>query len=611
MVCVDEQGSIMFVNAQAELLFGYGRDALVGHAVEVLIPDSGGIIHPERGDGRRNAIPRRAANLELNGRRRDGTEFPAEISLSATRTGDELLVSIAVRDGTERRQAAIIRSSSDAIISNNLDGTIASWNRGAEKLFGYPAAEVIGKTLDVLVPPAMWADERARLDRAAQGEQVPEYETRRLRADGRPVDVSNTMSPIHDAAGVRGVSTISRDISERKRLAAQQQALEDRLRQSERLESLGQLAGGVAHDFNNLLSVIINYADFVLDEITDGRVRDDVEQIRSSAERAAQLTHQLLIFGRREKSQTETLDLNAIVGDVQALLARSIGEHIDLSVDLAIDLPAIQADRGKIEQILVNLAVNARDAMPQGGKLVVETGLFTVLDEPTSTLLNLRPGHYAQLAVTDTGAGMDDDTIRHALEPFFTTKPKGEGTGLGLATVYGIVTEFGGSIRLYSELGLGTTVRTYLPAAVDPSATIGPHRPAVFEQGHGEIILVVDDEEAVRNVTVRILERNGYRALTAANGPDALVLAESHDFTALLTDVIMPEMSGRELAQHLSERRPGLPVLFLSGYSQGLFGPGQGFDDTFTLIQKPFNERELIERLHEALVTDRSRAPTT
>ena len=382
---------------------------------------------------------------------------------------------------------------------------------------------------------------------------------------------------------------------------SERQSRRDHLNQSQRLESLGQLAGGVAHDFNNLLALILNYAAFVAEE-TNGSVRDDVEQIRTAAESAARLTHQLLIFGRRERAQPEQLDLNVMVEEVRELLSRSIGKHIQLLVRTQPSLPAIRADRGQIDQVLLNLAVNARDAMPEGGTLVVATRSID-LDENDACLRDdMQPGRYVELSVKDTGLGMSPEVVSHVFEPFYTTKPPGQGTGLGLATVYGIVSEAGGSIAIQSDVGVGTTILVYLRAEADTDTQVlsGTN---VAPKGRGETILVVEDVPAMLAVATRLLERNGYQVLQAASGDEAIGIAAHHDFQLLLTDSVMPKMSGFVLTEKLRATRPELRVLFMSGYSDA-GGPQGPSDSLAALIQKPFTEYDLLVEVDAAL--DRS-----
>jgi signal transduction histidine kinase len=395
------------------------------------------------------------------------------------------------------------------------------------------------------------------------------------------------------------------DQATRERLQAQaeRERLENRLHQSRRLESLGLLAGGVAHDFNNLLSVILNCTVFVAEETIDNEsVQADVREIRKAAEQASQLTRQLLVFGRRERVQLEALDLNTVVADMQSLLARSIGEHVKLVVHLAGSLPPVRADGSQIETALVNLVVNARDAMPDGGILTIESGV-TLLDGEQAGLFPPVPaGNYVMLAVSDDGVGMSPDLMTQIFEPFFTTKPRGRGTGLGLATVHGIVAAAGGGLSVQSEPGVGTTMRAYFPAAAKAAAAEAPPPAAAADlRSRGETILVVEDEPAVLQVVVRMLRRNDYAVMAAATGSQALALAADHEFDMLLTDVIMPEISGLELAERIRQLRPTASVLFMSGYSPDLFGPKRARTEGIALLQKPFTEQALLEGIRAAM----------
>ena len=499
------------------------------------------------------------------------------------------------------RLTAMVESSADAIIGKSLDDVVISWNAAAATMFGYTADEIVGSNVDLILPPDRVEEEVSILQRVAAGENIEQLETKRVRKDGTVVDVSMTISPVRDAGGaIIGLSTVSRDITERNRVEAEHRLLADRVGQSERLESVGQLAGGIAHDFNNLLGVILNYATFVGSQTEDRpAVQADVMQIRLAAERAARLTRQLLTFARRETITTESLDLNEIVAEVNNLLSRTIGEHIDLVVRLGEAPHRILADRGQIEQILLNLAINARDAMPDGGALTIETG-HVDLDEGYAHMHpDAVPGRYVQLSVSDTGTGMSPDIASRIFEPFFTTKPAGHGTGLGLATVHGIVTKSGGTMSVYSELGLGTTFRLYFPVTEQPAAVATTSRPKA--RGHGETILVVEDEPAVLELTARILRHEGYQVLEAQTFEAAAKLAATKDFDMLLTDSVMPGVSGRVLAQHIVTVKPGTPVLFMSGYSEGVVVPQGLLPNNAALIHKPFDRHTLITAVQTAL----------
>ncbi len=606
IVCISGDGRIGLVNAQTEALFGYSRHDLIGQRIDLLVPEAAREIELHQQEGGQPSSRHRAefAGTELVGHRQDGTEFPAEISLSAIETEDGRVVAAAIRDGTERRQAAIIASSNDAIISIDLDGTIASWNAGAERLYGYRADQVLGKNMDMVIPPGRRAAETELRARVAAGGPAVDYETERLAADGTVVTVACALTAIREVGGrVSGLSSIAKDLTAHKIAEAEKRALEDRLQQSQRLESLGQLAGGVAHDFNNLLAVISSYASFVAEAVDgDETTLADVRAIQGAAERAAALTHQLLIFGRRETVQPQVLNLNSVVADIQNLLSRTLGEQIDLVVRPGQALPRVYADRGQIEQVLVNLAVNARDAMVDGGRLTIETASAVIDADQADLHPTIQPGRYVQVSVSDTGIGMAGEVASHAFEPFFSTKSRGAGSGLGLATVYGIVTEAGGGVSIYSEPGMGTTVRVYLPVArqaVSHAEAAAP--PAEVPGGRGETVVVVEDEEAIRKVAARILRRRGYRVVEAADPEDALRVALHEPLHLLLSDVVMPRMSGVELAERVRSVRPDVAVLLMSGYSEGVLGPQRGLDPGVELLQKPFDEVSLLQKVAAAL----------
>ncbi|HEY6277607.1 MAG TPA: response regulator [Streptosporangiaceae bacterium] len=380
--------------------------------------------------------------------------------------------------------------------------------------------------------------------------------------------------------------------------------LERQLQQSQRLESLGQLAGGVAHDFNNLLGVITSYAAFIAEEAEREEpagwraIREDIAQVQRAAERAAGLTHQLLSFARREVVQPRVLDLNNAVDTVRQLLERTLGEHVKLVTRPAEGLDLVFADPGQIELVLVNLAVNARDAMPGGGTLTIETSNADIDEMFAASRANLPTGRYVAVKVGDTGTGMPKEVADRAFEPFFTTKPKGEASGLGLATVYGIITQAGGSVRIYSEPGLGTTVIIWLPVTTR-SRPPAEEPPARCAGGDGETVLVVEDESALREVTRRILVRNGYQVKVASNGQEAVdaMTAAPEQVDILLTDVVMPGMQGQEVAEHIRALRPDVRVLFMSGYTQGLLGAQGILEPGVNLIEKPFTEASLLAKL--------------
>jgi len=383
----------------------------------------------------------------------------------------------------------------------------------------------------------------------------------------------------------------------------QQRQTEDQLRVSQKMEAIGQLAGGVAHDFNNLLTVINSYARFVIEELPVGDpIRADVAEIERAGDRATALTGQLLAFGRRQVRRPELLSINHVVDGLESMLSRLIGEDIELRIRLADDLRAVEADPGQVEQVIMNIAVNARDAMPRGGKLTIETSNVELDRAYAARRVSVSPGSYVLLAMTDSGHGMDARTRDRIFEPFYTTKEKGRGTGLGMSTVYGIVKQSNGNIWVYSEPGLGTTFKVYLPSLEGP--TVRRRRPAIAERPTGgETVLVVEDEDAVRRVTRRILEDAGYVVLTAASGDEALLLMEEHagDIHLLVTDVVMPQMSGKQLADRLGQSHPGLKVLFMSGYSDEAVVHHGVLARDARFIAKPFSFAALTRAVREIL----------
>jgi PAS domain S-box-containing protein len=518
--------------------------------------------------------------------------------------------------------AAILESTHDAIIGSTPLGVINSWNPAAADLYGYAAEEIIGRNVDVLVASEWREEEAEALRRIVEGgDPAEQYETTRVAKNGSVVAVSLTTAAIVDSANaVVGAVMVSHrrpesqrdrsDVDERRLAAdADEALLEAHLQQTQRMEVLGRLAGGVAHDFNNLLAVILNYSAFVSEELTGAvesapdwerrreGVQRDVEQIQRAAERATDLTHQLLAFARREVVQPRVLYLNDAVTDVEELLRRTLGEDMELVINLPDELWPILADPGQIEQVLVNLAINARDAMPGGGTLRIDTANVAVDADSVAGGSPARPGQYVRLRVSDTGAGMSAEVVAHAFEPFYSTKGDGAGTGLGLATVYGIVSQAEATIAIQSEPGAGTTFTMMLPVTDEAAASI--EEPAPYERTpKGETVLVVEDEEALREVTERIFTRNGYRVITAANGPDAVALVARHEgeIHLLVTDVVMPKMLGKEVAERVRELRPDIEVLFMSGYAQPVLASQGRLDPGVALVDKPFSAAALITK---------------
>ena len=494
----------------------------------------------------------------------------------------------------------------DAILGVDESGRIVLVNRQAEAMFGCTRAELLGRSIETLVPErfrAVHAGHRGGYFRDPRTRPMgADLELFGLRRDGSEFPAEISLSSIRTADGTLAAAAV-RDITRRVEAEHEREALRLELQhaRSPRLESLGELAGGIAHDFNNLLAIILTYTGFAIDAV-DGspKAREDLGEVRRAAERAAELTRELLRFSRRERVKPEPVDVGEVVGGMVNMLQRTLGSHIKLNTRIDPELATVLADPGDLEQVIINLAVNARDAMPDGGRLTI-TAANATLDEHGVRVHSpeVAPGGYVELAVQDTGEGMSAATIARAFEPFYTTKPKGKGTGLGLATVYGIVRQAGGTVKIYSEPGRGTTVRAYLPITEEePSRVVRDQ--AGLCQGKGETVLVVEDEDAVRRGVVRLLSANNYEVLEACSGTAALELCEGgeREIHLLLTDVIMPDMLGTQLVPRVQEARPGVRVLYMSGYMEPL---GEAPDMRDDLIEKPFPASVLLQRVRDVL----------
>jgi hypothetical protein len=506
----------------------------------------------------------------------------------------------AVTEGrrAEIRFRSILAAAPDALVIVNSEGYIQLVNAQAEKLFGYGRDELLGLAIDLLVP-ARLGDIHPAHRAAYAREPLPRPMGGQLhlfaqRKDGSEVPVEISLSPLETDEGLLVMAAV-RDVTERR-------ALEAQLLQAQKMEAIGRLAGGVAHDFNNVLTAILCSADLLLEDLAAADTRrEEVEEIHESAERAAALTHQLLAFSRKQVLQPEVLNLDAVVANVQKMLQRLIPENMELLTVLAGDLGAVLADRGQIEQVILNLALNARDAMPTGGQLTIETANVELDEEYTTQHAGVVPGRYVMLAVSDTGVGMDEETKMHLFEPFFSTKGPGRGTGLGLPTVYGIVKQSGGNIWVYSEPGQGAAFKIYLPRVEAAPTAEGPAKLAA--RGGSETILLVEDAKSVRTVTRRLLEAYGYTVLEASGGADALRVARDHrgPIDLLLTDIVMPGVSGTEVARQLAELRPGVRVLYMSGYTDNAIVHHGVLDPGIAFLQKPFTREGLAHKVREVL----------
>ena len=505
---------------------------------------------------------------------------------------------------SEERYRDLVENAHDIIYSHDLEGNYTSMNKAGETITGYTVEEALKLNLARTVAPEYLTEVREMLQRKLAGDRVTAYEMEIIAKDGRRVTVeANTKLVYQDGVAI-GVQGIARDITERKQL-------EDQLRQSQKMEAIGQLAGGVAHDFNNLLTAINGYSSLALQRMNgNDPIRGYLEEIKKAGDRAANLTRQLLAFGRKQILQPLALNLNGVVKDMNNMLRRLIGEDIVLAAKLDPALKKIKADPGQIEQVLVNLVVNARDAMPQGGNLTIETANVELREEYTSKHVGVRPGNYAMLAISDTGVGMNEETQARIFDPFFTTKEKDKGTGLGLSTVYGIVKQSGGNIWVYSEPGHGTTFKIYLPQIESPAAQTEIETKEEDAPRGSETILLVEDEDVVRGLARQILEQAGYHVLEARGGEEAVHLSTEHSgaIDLLLTDVVMPKASGKEIANLITSIRPDLRVLFMSGYTDEAIVHHGVLDSGVEFIQKPFTPASLARKVREVLETEEAQS---
>jgi PAS domain S-box-containing protein len=605
-VCLlDRAGVIQYSSPSSERVLGWSPEERHGRGVIEM-------VHPEDAERAQAffarcldaaAVP---STLELRGLHKDGGWRLVEV-VAANHLDDPVVGAVVLnyRDVTQRRRAedsvreaarqfrAVFDGALDAMVIADDEGRYVEVNAAACGLYGLSRSALLGHWIGDYVAPgvdveATWA--------AFRKEGRGKGEMSLVRPDGRVREVEFAAS----ADFLPGSHlAVFRDITQRRHL-------EEQLRQAQKIEAVGRLAGGVAHDFNNLLNVITGYGQMLFRRLADGPEREKTRAILQAADRAAGLTRQLLAFSRKQVLEPKVLNLNAVVAGMDEMLRRLIGEDIELQAELAPDLGRTKADPGQIEQVLMNLVVNARDAMPRGGRLTLETTNSEMDETYVRDHLGAQPGRYVALAVCDTGLGMDAETQKHIFEPFFTTKEKGKGTGLGLATVYGIVKQSEGYIWVDSEPGAGTTVRVYLPRVEGEEEAAEPHRSAGAEQAPArgtETVLLVEDEDMVRRMTREVLEGAGYQVLEASSGFEALRVSAGHGgrLHVMLTDVVMPGMSGRELAERLAPVRPGMKVLYMSGHTDdaifhhGVTQAGTGF------LQKPFTPDALERRIRELL----------
>jgi PAS domain S-box-containing protein len=620
IIDITRAGVVSSWNPPAVLLYGYLEEAMVGRAADLFCP--------AKGRAREAKILRRiladggTERFEADRVCKDGSVVSVSlimapilgeagaitgVTTASWKVGGGVHDQVEAGVESERRNARQAQERFDVKV-------------GAERRDCRDAQERFDEEVDLQRRDSRDAQERfdvkvdteRRDSREAQERFDIKVDTHRRRSRDAQDQVEAEIESVrNDALETQDRFDARRD-SERREAVELNEHLQARLQQAQRLENLGQLAGGIAHDFNNLLAVIINYVTFVSEELdvaTDSdwtqrweTARGDVGQIKLAAERAARLTHQLLAFARREVVRPQVLDLDQVISGVKEMLVRTIGEHVELIFLPGGDLCPVMADPGQLEQVLVNLAVNARDAMPGGGTLTIDTSNITVDGETIAGGSKAPLGPNVRLRVSDSGTGMPADVAAHAFEPFFTTKPEGAGTGLGLATVYGIIAQAGGHIQIYSEPGAGTTFSIMLPVTAEAAAVVPDHVP-YRRSPKGETILVVEDEDALREVARRIFARNGYHVLTASGGPEAIELARGFqgDIHLLVTDVIMPQMLGKEVSEKIQAIKPDVEVLFMSGYARRVLTSQGMLDPHVALVEKPFSEVDLMDMAAQVL----------
>jgi two-component system, cell cycle sensor histidine kinase and response regulator CckA len=594
------------VNEAAIRNYGYSRDEFARMTIDQLHPPE---ELPTLKQSLESVSSKSTTACTWRHQRKDGTILEAEMTCHAMMFNGRKAQLVLATDvtGRERAQKALRETqeryrdlfdhANDVVFTTDLEGNFTSLNKAGESVTGYSMEEVVRKdTAQILGPKSLDLTRNMREKKLIEGGETT-YELEIVRKDGRVATLAVNTSLTYQNGRPSGVRGIARDITERKQL-------EEQLRQSQKMEALGRLASGIAHDFNNLLGVIIGYGELLSDGLKPGdSLHTFADETLKAGKRAAALTWQLLAFSRNQVLQPKVLDLNASITNVEQLLRRLIREDVEMVFKLDADLGRVKADPGQIEQVILNLTVNARDALPQGGKVKIETRNVDLSDAHTRQDPSVKPGRYVLLAVIDNGTGMDAQTKAKIFEPFFTTKQNGRGTGLGLATVYGIVKQSGGSISVQSEPGKGASFMIYLPRVEEPLSN--------FSSSHGrldvltgkETILLVDDAEPLRRLVRGLLQSNGYTVLEARTSSEAAQIATSHSgpIDLLLTDVVMPQLDGYELSDYLRFHRSGMKVLYMSGYA-GSNGPGQPrFKFGAPMLPKPFCKDALLTAVRQML----------
>jgi len=613
-IFIQKGPKIIFTNRRLSEMLGYDKSEIEGM-------DHWLIYHPDYQELTRERAKARMRGeeappqYEVKLQRKDGSAFDGEILARRIMFGDEPGIQVWVRDITERKRTEEELGASEKRFRELFDeapvgyheldqeGKIARVNRTELKMLGYTAEEMVGRYVyEFITEKVSPQSVKGKLEGKLPIESA--FERTYIRKDGTLIPVQLEERLMKDREGrIIGIRTTMRDITEHKRAEAEMSSLQEQLRQSQKIEAIGRLSGGIAHDFNNILTTISGNAQLSLLDLKQGDpLRESIEEIRRASERAADLTRQLLAFSRRQMMEMKVLDLNHIVQGLDKMLHRLLGEDIDLVTVLPEGIGKVKADPGQIEQVIINLAVNARDAMTEGGKLTIETADVELDEGYSHRHIAVEPGRYVMLSISDTGGGMSSEVKDRLFEPFFTTKEQGKGTGLGLSTVYGIVKQSGGNIWVYSEPGQGTTFKIYLPQVDEPLTEEKEEVVKEIPRGD-ETILVVEDEETVRKLAIRLLKSQGYRVLEASDGGKALLLCEKFKerIHLILTDVVMPGMSGRKLVERLKQIHPEMKALYMSGYTDNAIVHHGVLEKGINFMQKPFTLESLTRKVREAL----------
>ncbi len=617
IVSADETGRIIFWNPGAGSTFGYSEEEALGRRLTDLMPERFREAHLAAFQRQvsANQPEELGDTVQLVGLRRDGTEFPLEVSLAGWKSNGHHRFNAIMRDISERAAAeevieslsrkyeTLLNSAGEGIIGMDRQGACTFVNPAALGLILQSRNEILGKDIHTFIhhshadgSPAP-AEECPVLEAVRDGTSL-RGETTYWRGNGEPFPVAFSCTPITQNDEIDGAVLIFEDTTERKHL-------EEQLRQAQKMEAVGQLTGGIAHDFNNELSVIMLNAELMASDLKAGSAFDeeDLQAIHDAAQRATRMTRQLLSFSRQAELRVDSVDLSAVAQNLSGMLGSVLPESIRVRVESSGTVRPVLVDEGAVEQIVLNLATNARDAMPHGGDLVIRVSEEEVDEERSVLQPGFSPGSYVYLEVSDNGTGMDSATLARVFEPFFTTKPPGEGTGLGLAMVYGLTKQQDGYVHLCSEVGMGTTVRVYFPQAAGRTGAGRVELSLDAPSGGTETILLAEDEPAVRAATRRALERNGYRVITAVDGEDGLRLFREHTGAVdlVISDLVMPNLSGSQMFEQIREEAPNLPFILASGYTGRDAVERDMVDPSIPFVQKPWNLRDLLATVRSAL----------